>query len=120
MRKVFLALAVCAAAMDAHAQPPQFRSSVDLTRVDVTVLDTRTRQPVRGLTADDFVVRIAGQHREVTAFAEVEAPTAVATVGVNAARDVASNADTVDRLFILRSARPDSWLRPGLKCSRAG
>jgi VWFA-related protein len=101
MTRLLLALTLCVLAMDAHAQPPQFRSSVDLTRVDVTVLDTRTRQPVRGLTADDFVVRIAGQHREVTAFAEVEAPTAAATVGVNAVRDVASNADSVDRLFII-------------------
>lgn len=101
MTKWFLALALCAVATDAQAQVPQFRSSVDLTRVEVTVLDKRTRQPVRGLTAEDFVVRIADQVREVTTLAEVEAATAAAPVGANAARDVASNADPVDRLFII-------------------
>lgn len=99
--RMLLALAVCLAAEDAHAQVPQFRSSIELTRVDVTVLDKRTRQPVRGLTADDFVVRIAGQVREVLAFSEVEEAAAASPVGVNAARDVASNSDSVDRLFII-------------------
>ena len=36
-------------------QPPRLRSGVDVVRVEASVLD-KNRRPVRGLTADDFVV----------------------------------------------------------------
>jgi hypothetical protein len=39
--------------------PAQFRSGVDLITLDVTVLD-RSRKPVLGLTADDFIVTDGG------------------------------------------------------------
>lgn len=43
---------------------PTFRSSIDLVRVDVNVLDGSGR-PVKGLTAADFVVNVEGAPRRV-------------------------------------------------------
>src|SRR5207302_8436852 len=48
----------------APPQPPRFQSSVDVTPVDVTVVDDRG-QPVRDLAPADFVVRIDGNPRRV-------------------------------------------------------
>src|ERR1700683_1422509 len=48
-------------------QPPQapvFRGGVDLVALDVTVVDA-DGHPVKGLTADDFAVKIQGQLRPV-------------------------------------------------------
>lgn len=47
-------------------QPPVFRSAVDVAVVDVTVVDDDGK-PVRGLTAGDFVVTVAGQRRRIQA-----------------------------------------------------
>jgi hypothetical protein len=71
--------------------PPQFRSGVDLTRLELTVLDKRTRKPIAGLTADDFVVKVDGDVQRVATLAEVGAPppTDAAAPGfVEAAHDV--------------------------------
>jgi VWFA-related protein len=49
----------------AHAQDqPRFRSGVEVTTVDVTVVDVRGR-PIADLTSADFVVRVDGVPREV-------------------------------------------------------
>src|SRR2546421_1500243 len=45
-------------------QPPRFQSSVDVTPVDVTVVDDRG-QPIRNLAPADFTVRIDGSPRRV-------------------------------------------------------
>ena len=45
-------------------QTPTFRSGVELVTVDVGVVD-RQGQPMRGLTAADFTVTVAGQPRRV-------------------------------------------------------
>ena len=45
-------------------QTPTFRSGVELVTVDVGVVD-RQGQPMRGLTAGDFTVTVAGQPRRV-------------------------------------------------------
>src|SRR5688572_9967233 len=45
-------------------QTPTFRSGVELVTVDVGVVD-RTGQPMRGLTAGDFTVTVAGQPRRI-------------------------------------------------------
>lgn len=52
---------------------PTFKSSADLIRLDVSVLDG-TRLPVKGLTAKDFTVLDAGKPQPISAFAEVEVP----------------------------------------------
>jgi VWFA-related protein len=48
----------------AQDQPPRFQSSVDLTSVDVTVVDDRGK-PIATLTPTDFTVRIDGNPRRV-------------------------------------------------------
>ncbi len=48
------------------SQQPVFRGGVDLVTLDVTVVD-KDGQPIRGLTADDFVVTLEGQSRPVRA-----------------------------------------------------
>jgi VWFA-related protein len=48
----------------AQGQEPRFRSSVEVTSLDVTVVDDRG-QPVTGLTPADFNVRIDGSQRKV-------------------------------------------------------
>src|SRR4029453_6301962 len=84
-----------------------FRSSVDVVRVEASVLD-KDRRPVRGLTAADFTVRENRQERPIVVFAPVElppAPTSMASAGGwlrDAPRDVVSNEGTdAGRLIVI-------------------
>lgn len=52
---------------------PQFRSSVDLVHLDVSVLD-KDRRPVKGLTAADFTILEDGKAQAVAAFSAVDLP----------------------------------------------
>jgi len=85
-------------------QQPQFRSSVDLVHLDVSVLD-KNRRPVRGLMPADFTVFENGKPQAISAFSTVdipEFPPASASWIRNIAPDVRSNADLPQRrLFIL-------------------
>lgn len=93
-----------APASQTPAQPPQFRASVDLMRVDVTVLDRRTRKPVRGLTAEDFEVRVGGQPQSIQAVAEVETGGRALTGPAwqtTAARDIVTNDISASRLIVI-------------------
>ena len=111
VRTLAVALLVVASAEHPAAQqpppqtaPPQFRASIDLMRIEVTVLDRRTRKPVHGLTAADFIVKVNGEAQQVEALDEVEVagPESARTASfVEAARDVASNAVTNPRLFVI-------------------
>ena len=87
----------------AAQSPPQFRSGITVTRVDVTVLDKRTRQPVTGLTADDFVIKVDGQSQPIVSLSEVTSPPIAAGRGAfrDAAPDVTTNSLTSPRLFLL-------------------
>lgn len=106
MRQI-LALALSAGVVAASGQqttPPQFRAGVEVTRLEVTVLDKKTRAPITGLTANDFIVKVNGRPQRVVSSAEVSVPGAAnhAAPGiVEAARDVASNALTSPRLFVI-------------------
>jgi VWFA-related protein len=89
------------------AQPPTFRSNVDVVRLDVSVLD-KDRHPVRGLTAADFTIEEDGRERPIVAFAPVELPAAPAATTSTAAwtrdapRDVVSNEDAnTGRLVVI-------------------
>jgi VWFA-related protein len=84
--------------------PPQFRASVDLVYVDVSVFDAN-RRPVRGLSASDFLVREDGDPQEIGTFAAVDFPDAP-TFATSWIREVAPDIhrnDTLDdrRLFVL-------------------
>ena len=52
------------AAAAAQDQPPRFAATVDVTSIDVAVVDDRGR-PITTLTPDDFTVRIDGSPRHV-------------------------------------------------------
>jgi VWFA-related protein len=66
VRTVRCAVIVTAMAQGAAAQqqPPKFQSSVDVTSVDVSVVDDRG-QPIQNLAPADFTVRIDGNPRRV-------------------------------------------------------
>src|SRR5688572_2500722 len=57
----------------ASADTPVFRSSVDASHVDVTVLD-RNDRPVSDLNVSDFQLIAGGQPKEIITFARVVAP----------------------------------------------
>jgi VWFA-related protein len=81
----------------------QFRTDVDLLRLDVSVLD-RKRQPVRGLSAEDFVVLEDGRPRPITAFSAVDVPDeGDQTEGWQreVASDVATNQLDVQRVVVI-------------------
>lgn len=87
-----------------QAPPPQFRAGVAVTRLEVTVLDEKTRAPITGLTAKDFVVKVNGRPQPVVSLAEVSVPGAAAMTApgiVEAAHDVATNQLTSPRLFVI-------------------
>jgi VWFA-related protein len=90
-------------AIEADRQAAQFRSGIDLIRVDVTVLD-RNRRPVEGLTAADFTLTENGVPQAISSFAWVRLP-AVQALSAPWARtavaDVATNTLGDRRLFIL-------------------
>jgi len=85
-------------------QPPRFTAGVDLMRLELTVLDKRTRKPITGLTADDFVVKVGGKQQVIEAFDEVRVTGRAAPLPrafAEAATDVASNTVEQPRLFLI-------------------
>jgi VWFA-related protein len=115
MKIVFVAAGLAAAfgtlvlaqAPAKQAPRPQFRAGVDLVRLEVTVLDKRTRKPMRGLTAADFVVKVNGEPQSIEVADEVEIAarhaglTALPAAFLEAAHDVTTNALTSPRLFVI-------------------
>ena len=67
---VILALVTASSRGQEPAPPPVFGVELDIVRLDVVVLDD-DGQPVRDLTADDFVIEENGQPREVVSFEPV-------------------------------------------------
>jgi VWFA-related protein len=83
-----------------------FRSGVELVPISVVVLDAQ-RQPVTGLSADDFLVRDEGESRPIQAFVPIVLPTRGETTPFpTIAPDVISNqiADTGRLVVILMDA----------------
>jgi VWFA-related protein len=77
---------------------------VDLMRLELTVLDKRTRKPIVGLTADDFFVKVGGKPQVIEAFEEVRVTVRAAPLPrafAEAAPDVASNTVEQPRLFVI-------------------
>ena len=71
------ALSLCAAqdpqAVKPEGPPVTFRSDVSLARVDAQVVDQENR-PIRGLTAQDFVLREDGKQQEIRNFQSEKMP----------------------------------------------
>lgn len=105
LTRVGIVLLAAIAAVSAQQQtPPQFRAGVDVTRLEVTVLDKRTRAPITGLTAKDFVVKVNGRVQSVVSLAEVAVPgpaRGTAPGMIEAARDVTGNELAAPRIFVL-------------------
>ena len=98
-----------AGAQQAPATPQTgatFRAGVDLVRVGVQVYD-KNHHVVRGLTADDFDVRVDDATESIAAFSEIDTPPPATGSGADwtrdAAPDVASNegADRESRLWAI-------------------
>lgn len=101
---LWLTLTASVVAASAQQQTPRFRAGVAVTRLEVTVLDKRTRTPITGLTADDFVVRVNERVQPIVSLAEVTVPGAAREAApgmIEAARDVTSNELTSPRIFVL-------------------
>jgi VWFA-related protein len=84
-------------------QPPVFKTGVDVVQLDVSVLDA-ARQPVRGLTADDFVVFEGGQQRPIVAFTAIDVPPPPSQKPVWASQvdpDVETNQGDVARFVVI-------------------
>lgn len=83
--------------------PPVFHAGVDLVQVDVSVLD-KNRQPVRGLTAADFLVRENGNLQKIETFAAVDLPDVTSSTTTWMKRispDVTTNETDERRLFAI-------------------
>jgi VWFA-related protein len=90
-------------ALPLAAQPPQFRSGIELVEVDVSVLD-KDRRPVRGLTKFDFMVLEDGRPQEIVSAVEINVPDPVETPAAwmrEIAPDVKANLASSDRLIVL-------------------
>ena len=111
-RLVVLAVVSTAVLPVAAQQTPTFRAGVDLTPVDVSVLNKKDRSPVRGLKAEDFTVLEDGKPQPIVVFTPVDvAPPAPLPAADDpgawtrtVARDVTSNdyeEMPENRLFVL-------------------
>ena len=90
-------------ALSAQQKPPSFRAGIDLRQLDVSVLD-KNRRPVRGLTAEDFVLTEEGAPQKIETFAFVDVPDTVTEAPAWASRtasDVVSNDGPTSRAFAL-------------------
>ena len=98
-----------AAAQEAPQEPPRFRSSVDVTSLDVSVVDG-AGTPIVNLTPADFVVRIDGSTRRVvTAEWVAERPSGNAPPPASRAPDGFSTNEgfTAGRLIVLAVDLPN-------------
>jgi len=96
LRRIVLGVVLLYAQTPAQQSPlPTFRTGIDVVQIDVTVLD-KDRQPVRGLTAEDFTILDRGKPQPIVAFSAVDVPPPIAYSAPwmrEAPLDVVSNAE---------------------------
>ena len=124
------AIVFVAATSIAAQQPPQvptFRTSIDIVRLDVSVLD-RQRNPIRNLKQGDFTVLVDGVEQPIVAFEPVEiAPIdhSLAPWTRAVASDVRDNLVGEPRIFIIviddaSTPHSDLWMwRTGRELARS-
>ncbi len=104
-----LATSAALALTAVHAQGPTFRARTDIVQLDVAVLDKKTHQPVKGLTAKDFAILEDGRPVEIVAFDAVDVPDAeppesraqLASWVESVSPDVTTNSYDDRRLFVI-------------------
>lgn len=104
-----LALAFGGVAIEAQ-QNQQFGETVDIVTVEVPVQVLRNGEPVRGLTADDFVIEDGGKKQPITGFEVIDLST------VTSGRKAQSEIPTAARrhfllLFDLSFSSPSAIVR---------
>ena len=87
---LLLALAARPSALDAQQPPPSFQSSVEVTSLDVTVVDDRGGV-ITDLSPTDFVVRIDNRVRRVVSAEWVPLSGAAASPVVAVPKGYSSN-----------------------------
>ena len=102
---ILVSVAVVAATSVAaqQSQPPTFRSSVELVRLDVTVLD-QNRRPIADLKREDFTVLVDGVEQPLVAFDRIVLPPVDRTLAPwtrEVAADVRDNEVGEPRIFII-------------------
>ena len=109
---VLLAGVLCAAGvLGAHdqAQPPRFTSAVDVTSVDVAVVDDHGK-PITTLTPEDFSVRIDGNPRHVLSaeWVSLVAPPGQSPAPAAAPEGYSTNeSSTAGRLIVIAVDEPN-------------
>ena len=89
-------------ALTARTQQPQFRSTVDLMHLDVSVLD-KNRRPVKGLIPEDFTILEDGKPQPIIAFSAVNVADPVPPPSAwmrEVAFDVRRNTDVADKRLV--------------------
>ena len=90
-------------ALSAQQKPPVFRTRIDLMQLDVTVLDKKG-EPVRGLTAADFILLEDNKPQTIEGFSAIDLPDRVVAGPVWADKvspDVTTNEFDNQRIFVL-------------------
>jgi VWFA-related protein len=100
--------------------PPQFRAGTEIVQLDVLVLD-KQRRPVRGLTADDFIVLENGKPQPVVSFAAVDVPVATPAPTARWMREVPADVSTnqLDSRRVVAIVFDDATVRRDLATLKA-
>jgi VWFA-related protein len=93
-------LAVALAALQSQTPAPKFKSSLDLVRVDVNVIDGQG-QPIRDLRAEEFELRVDGRRRQIVTAQFVPVGGGVDRLPVVASTDYSSNVESVGGRLIM-------------------
>jgi len=100
----------------ASVQQPAFRVTTELVAVDVTVVGKDGR-PVKGLLAEDFVVRIDGQPRRVASLQFVDQTPSQTPAPVGAAARISSNESASGGRLVLLVVDEDNIRFGGLRAT---
>ncbi len=93
-------LALALIAQQPQTATPKFKSSLDLVRVDVNVIDGKG-QPIRDLSAADFEVRVDGRRRQIVTAQFVPVGGGPDRLPVAASSDYSSNVEAVGGRLIM-------------------